>query len=278
MSTLVLPLGILPTGEGNAFALLALFEDGRIGIELDRSWAAAGAKLARMLSGEVTCDATLATVAARVGWKAVAPTREQLLRRAAIAFCFANELPPEATSLAERFCDLWSHFFPMRLWEHVPAETAFRVLRRRARASEHLVAILGQAGQEFGFAWYDDPAAFAALWNGEPILFDGFSVLADDSAFLEPSFRALGVPPPTVTLSVRSEPRAPDGATLQLSRAVMELLVHAFHDGFAEPVALGDGSTLELSFTRPKKSEKKPTKKPAGRGAAKKPARKKPAR
>lgn len=279
MKTLVLPLGILPTSDGNAFALLALFPDGRIGVELDSSWAAAGQRLATKLSGAVECDASLATVAARVGWAQVTPNHEQLLMRAGIALCFANQFPPEFSPLAMGFCAAWAAFHPLRLWEHIPAETVFPVARRTPKGlRHHAVAILGQSRQEYGLAFYEDRAAFDAMWNGEPFQFDGFSVLADDSSFLEPAFQALGVPPPVLTLAVQSRPRAPDGATLQLARAVMELLTHTFHGGLAESVPVGDGSTVELVLPEAPKRRAPAKKKPTSKKAATKaPTAKKPA-
>lgn len=265
LPTIVLPLGVLPTAQGDAYGLLALFPSGQIAIELDTSWAAAAARLARQLIAPVTCDETLATVGARQGWKTVTPERHHLLLRAAIAFALEHELPPGLTNALADFCTAWPLFYGLRLWESVPAEASFSVVRRKGRqTSEHCVAVLGQNGLEFGLAWYDDRAAFDAMWSGEPFRFDGFSVLASDSAFLEPAFQPFGAPPPTLTRAVDTKGQAPTAATVDFATAVMTLLVRATTGGPFEPLPLSDGSTLELVLPEPaapQKPKKKATRK-----------------
>ena len=95
MATLVLPLGILPTGEGDAFGLLALLPGGLIDVELGASWAAAARAMASKLEGPVTCDEFLST-AGIPGWKPVTPTRAERLRAASHALGFSYALVVQA--------------------------------------------------------------------------------------------------------------------------------------------------------------------------------------
>ncbi len=249
MKTMVLPLGTLTTGEGPAFAILAMLPDGEFIVRISSSWAAAAAELSPHVQGVAHCDESLSLVGRRMGWKAVEPTEAQLLDRAAFALGFLLRLPrPKELS---RFCRAWVAFFRMRLWQEAPAEMAIHVLKKKkGKTTTHAIEILGQAGIEFGFAFYEDPRAFDAVWNGETYPLNGLSVLAGDDPFLTQSFEPLGIRPPIVTRLVNTQPEAPQVEDFVLAAATMQLLTNMMH-GDISPAKLTGGATLEFARDAP---------------------------
>ncbi len=271
MDTIVLPLGTLPTDEGDGFGLLAILPGGFISVDLGTSWADAATRLSAKLQGPVTCDATLATVGRRFGWKTATPSVPQLLDRAAISLALSEELPPKHHDVLVAFARAWADFFRLRLWEQMPAEMSLRALwKRGGKTTETAIAVMGQAGIEYGLAFYEDPRTFDAIWSGEKYPMDGLSVLASDEPFLEPAFQSLGVPPPVVTSVSRSRARRPKPADFVLATAVMRLLVNVL-TGELAPLPLGAGATIELKRDVPKSKSKSKSK----RAVTKRPAAKK---
>ncbi len=255
METLVLPLGTIPTAEGDAFALLAELPTGLITMMVGQSWADAAARLAPQLGGQVTCDETLATVGRRFGWTVVTPTQEQHLLRAAIALGVVAELPAAHDVLLE-FVKAWIEFYRLELWEQMPAEMSLRMIERSGKKEAvRAVAVMGQARIEWGFAFYEDPRAFDAVWNGEHFPMTGISVLADEDPYLLPAFQPFGVPPPVVTRIVKHRPRAPGVEDFVLGAASMQLLLNVLTGEF-DPLPIGPGVTLELMRDEPKKKRK----------------------
>ncbi len=245
-STMVLPLGTIPTADGDSYGLLALRPGGTIGLAIGTSWADAGTQLRPQLVGPVQCDPALTTVARRLGWDLATPTEAQYLERAGIAVAFAEELSPKHHLAMVAFCRAWVGFFRLALWEAMSAETSLPVLRKKGRKkTEHALTFMGQAKQEYGFAFYEDLRAFDAVWSGEHFPMDGLSVLADDSPFLLPVFRPFGVPPPQLTHVEQSHARPPTLEDYVLATASMQLLLGAAQ-GEVVPQALGDGVLLDV--------------------------------
>lgn len=262
MDTLVLPLGTMPTAEGDAFALLALLPSTLIRIDVGTSWADAAARLAPQLEGRVTCDAALSTVGRPLGWAVVTPSEHQLLECAAIAVGFAAELPMESDAV-RAFVSAWIEFYRLGLWEQVPPELSVRALERSGKkTSERAIAVLGQAGLEFGLAYYEDPRAFDAMWSGERFPMDGVSVLADEDPYLVPAFQPFGVPPPVVTHIAKSRPHAPGLEDFVVATAAMQLLINVT-TGEPNSYPLRKGVTLELMQEAPKPKKKELKKKKA---------------
>lgn len=260
MATLVLPLGILPTAEGDALALLALRPGGSIAVELGSSWAAAAKRMAARLEGPVTCDQALSAVGRKLGWKTVTPTREQRLHAASLAVGMAANLVVHDQTL-EKFCSAWVAFFQLRLWEQLRPEFSLRTLRReRGKTSEQAISFLGQSGIEFGLAFYEKPGDFDAVMNREPVSFTGLSVLADHEPRLRPVFDPLGVPPPTVTRIVDRKARRPGLTDFMLATALMELIVGPTV-GELRVCTLSPGVTIELKREEPKPAKPKRSRK-----------------
>jgi len=264
MHTLVLPLGTVPTEEGDAYALLAELPDGLVTVELGDSWAGAAERLSPQLPGPVTCDEALATVGRRLGWTVVKPTEDQLLERAVIAVGMAADLPREAEVL-RAFVKAWLEFFRLAPWEQLPAELSLRVIERAGRKeSVRALAVMGQSHLARGVAFYQDPRAFDALWSGEHFPMSGLSVLADEDPYLLPSFQPFGVPPPVVTRIVESRAHPPGPDDFVLATASMRLLLNVL-TGELSPLSIARGVTLELM-----RDEPKPTKRAPGRKARRK--------
>ena len=251
MATLVLRMGIVPTLDGDAFALLALLPGGLINVELGSSWAAAARSIAPKLEGPVTCDELLSPVGRELGWKTVTPTTTERLYAASIALGMSTELVVHDESLTN-FCSAWCAFFKLRLWEQLAADLSLRTLRRqRHETIEQAITILGQSGIQFGLAFYEKPSDFDAVMSGEPVSFSGLSVLADDEPGLGPVFAPLGVPPPRLTRIVNRKGKRPGLTDFILATALMELLV-GVSSGDLSSRTLSPGVTIELKRDEPK--------------------------
>lgn len=257
MITLVVKMGIIPTGEGDAFGLLAMLPGGLIDVRLGSSWAAAAKEMAKKLKGPVTCDET---VGGPPEWKVVTPTRAERLYAASIAVGISSGLVVKDETLAA-FCSAWCAFFKLRLWEQVETGVGLPTLRReRETTTEQVIAILGQSGIEYGLAFYEKPSDFVAVMSGEPVAFSGLSVLATDESGLGPAFAPLGVPPPQLTRIVARKAKAPGLSDFMLATALMELLVGVV-TGEVRARTLSPGVTIELKRKEPKPPKPKRTKK-----------------
>ena len=256
----VVPLGVVSTKQGPGHALLAVLSDGTIDLEVKESWAAAAAAMAGRHRGPFSCDPSLTTVARRHGWALMEQLDEELIKsRAAIALALYAQLPPGWGADVKALIDAWCAFFPMRLWEQMPAEMALPLVRRtRGRASQHVVAMLGQNGIEFGIAFYELPTDFDALWSGTSPRGSMISVLAEGEApLLRTAFDALNVPAPIVCPAKAMRPRQPSRGDLKLMTAVMNLVAGLPRGVLA--VALGPGDTLEFERTEKAAAPKKGT-------------------
>lgn len=117
------------------------------------------------------------------------------------------------------------------MWEHLPAELAVPVSRREGKKhTAHSIALL-----ERGFALYEDPRAFDAMWSGEHVPMNGLSVVEGVLT--------------RIVEDTPDEPRAKDRA---LATAVMRLLINLVTGGPLE-VTLGRGARLELKPQTPGK-------------------------
>jgi hypothetical protein len=189
----------------------------------------------------------------------VTPTDAQRLECAAIAVGVSSDLM-QGQAVMPAFCSAWVEFFQLCLWEQVPAELCVRALRRQgSKTTEHAIALLGQAKVEFGLAFYEDPRAFDAIWNGETYPMDGLSVLADDDRHLAPAFQPFGVPPPMVTSITGSRAKRPAMKDFVLATAAMQLLINVT-TGEPNSFPLSKGVTLELMQEEPRKKKKSPRK------------------
>lgn len=258
MHAMVMSLGRIPLQDRDGFGLFMLLPDGRVGMDIGTSWANAAERVAPKLQGlDVFCDPTLATVGRRFKWTSREPTSDQLLERAAVAFGFANDLSPAWHPHVIDFVRAWIVFFPLRLWEQLPAEMSLRTLLRQGDAvTEGCLAVLGQNRTEYGLAWYRDWRAFDAMWNGDPYPVNGLSVLAHNDPFLEPVFQPFGVPPVTTLGIVDSKGKRPGLDTVRLATAAMELMLDVLRDDAPRTRPAGDGLTLE--FKREETSSKRP--------------------
>ena len=256
MQTLVLPLGTVPTKQGSAYALLAELPNGLISLVLGDSWADAAKRLAPELTGPVNCDEALATVGRRLGWKVVTPTLEQSLERAAIAVGIAADLPKENLVL-RTFVSAWVDFYRLELWTQMPAEMSLTAVERSGKKEAlRSLAVMGQAGLEYGLAYYEDKRAFDAIWSGEHFPMTGISVLADQDPHLRPSFQPFGVPPPVVTRIVKQRAHQPGSADFIKATAALQLLTNVLR-GELGALPFGPGATLELLRDEPKAQPRK---------------------
>jgi hypothetical protein len=262
MQAMVMPLGQLAPDQ---FGLFWQVTDGRIGLKVGTSWSDAAQRAKDELSGfEVVCDPALATVGRRFNWASQEPTPEQYLERAAVALGLAHELSPSFHDHTLAFLRAWLDFFPLRFWEQFPAEMSLRTfLRRGDKVEEGCVSVLGQHGQEFGLAWYEDWRAFDAIWSGEPFPINGFSVLAEPDPFLAPAFEPFGVPPVLLSKIVKMKPVKPTQETYLLATAALELMLDVLRPEGPQIRSAGEGLTLELKRgphddEAPKKKKSKP--------------------
>ncbi len=256
METLVLPLGTVPTKQGDGYALLAELPSGLISLVLGDSWADAAKRLAAELTGPVNCDEALATVGRRFGWKVVTPTLEQCLERAAIAVGIAADLPKE-NAVLRPFVSAWIDFFRLELWTQMPAEMSLTAVERTGKKEAlRSLAVMGQAGLEHGLAYYEDKRAFDAIWSGEHFPMSGISVLADQDPYLLPSFQPFGVPPPVVTRIVKQRAHQPGAVDFIKATAALQLLTNVLK-GELGALPFGPGATLELLRDEPKAKARK---------------------
>ena len=113
-----------------------------------------------------------------------------------------------------------------------------RVLRREGRKrTEHAIAL---AGVQQGFAFYEDPRAFDAMWSGEGFSIDGFSVVMGEGGA------------PVVTRIVASQAMEPRREDLTMALAVMKLLIKLVSGG-ADSQAVRPGVSLSLRRETAKK-------------------------
>lgn len=127
----------------------------------------------------------------------------------------------------------WAQFSELALWEQFPAELSLRVVRKAGRRStEHAIALIDR-----GFALYEDPRAFDAMWSGEHLPMNGLAVIDGVLA--------------RILESEALEPRVKDTV---LATAAMRLLINLV-TGEPPSVSLGRGEKLELRpATGPKRS------------------------
>ncbi len=245
MQAMVMPLGQL---SPQSYGLFWLLSDGRIGMKLGTSWSdAAERATAELAEFEVLCDPALATVGRRFKWASEQPTQEMYLERAAVALGLANDLSPSFHDHTLAFLRAWLGFFSLRLWEQFPAEMSLRTLLRRGDdVEEGCLSVLGQHGQEFGMAWYDDWRAFDAIWSGEPFPIHGLSVLANQDAFLAPAFEPFGVPPVLLVKIVNTKSAKPNEETYLLATAALELMLDVTRPEGPQVRNAGEGMTIEL--------------------------------
>lgn len=245
MQAMVMPLGQL---SPQSYGLFWIFPNGRIGLKLGTSWSDAAEQATSELEGlDVRCDPALATVGRRFQWASQQPTQHQYLERAAVSLGLAYEIPPQRHDTTLAFLRAWLDFLPLRLWEQMPAEMSLRTLLRRGEVTkEGCLAVLGQHGQEFGLAWYEDWRAFDAFWNGEPFPINGFSVLVQEDPFLAPAFEPFGVPPMVVTRIVDTKAAKPTDETYALATAVLQLVLDVLRPDGPASRSLGAGATIEL--------------------------------
>lgn len=262
--TMVMPLGVMSTAEGPAYALMSLGLDGELDLQIGTSWAASAEAFAQRLTGKIQCDPALTTVGRRYGWSVVAPDEEMLITRAVVALSTYHEFPPDWFDDVAALVAAWRAFYPMRLWEQLPAEMGLPLLRTNSRgAHEHLVAVLGQAQQEFGVAVYENPADFDQLWSGGSPTGSMNSVLAEEhDELVTTAFRPFGVPAPVVTTAQGLHVRVTTLDDLRLVTGAMSLLTGVVTGVVRVQLATGD----ELEFVR---EEKKPAKRPKSKSKPK---------
>lgn len=124
------------------------------------------------------------------------------------------------------------------MWEQFPEELCVRVIRREGRKrTEHAIAL---AGVQQGFAFYEDPRAFDAMWSGEGFSIDGFSVVMGEGGA------------PVVTRIVASQAMEPRREDLTMALAVMKLLIKLVSGG-PDSQAVRPGVSLSLRRETAKK-------------------------
>lgn len=248
--TQVVSFGEIPTRQGPAFALLALRPDGSVEVEVSKSWASAAAALASRLTGPVGCDPALTTIGRRHGWSVMERLDEEVLSmRATVALSLWFELGPKLKDDVAALVEAWREFFPLELWEDVPAEVALPVVHRKGRTvHRHALGILGQGGEEHGVALYEDPADFSALWSGGRPRGTMMSVMvAAPSPLLTTAFAPLGVPPPFLFPFSAMKPRRPTRDDFRLMTGALRLL-GGLHRGVLS-VMMGPNDSLEFERT-----------------------------
>ncbi len=258
----VLPLSEFETKEGRAFAVMSLNEQSDFEMQVGESWADAARLLVERLSGPVTCDPALTAIAARRGWAVGAPSADVLEARATVSLSLASGFPPDWRVPTSAFIEAWRRFWPMRLWEQMPPELSLPILRRtKGKERTHAVSFLGQSELEYGVAFYEDFAAFDALWSGASTAVTGYSVLAaDEDDPLALAFDPLGVPAPVLACMKSMRPRKATRRDLVEATAVMQLLF-GITQGNVEPIEVGPGETLELKRTPKAPAKKKKARK-----------------
>ena len=257
--TVVMSLGRLDVRDGVAEALVALKPDGTIDLSVEGSLADAAATLSRRLGGLVRCEERVAFVGRRHGWKPGAPSDDELTFRASLALSMAAGWPPTWQDVAQRLITAWRGFWPLSLWNEVPAAMAFPLVRTRSRRSTHpAVSVLGQSGREFGMALYDSVEDFHSLFGQGVMRGENRSVLAEPGA-LDFAFDPLGVPCPMVVTSKGLKARPPTRDDVLLLAGGLELLTGVLAS--RTETTLGPDDLLELKRDAPPGSTPAPTRK-----------------
>ena len=283
METFVMPLGVLPAKDGSTYCLLAFQPSGDLSLERGTSWADAARRMAKRCKGEVKCEAGLLTVGLGLGWELSVPQFEHLWERAAVALAFQNQFRPGDHEFLIDFVRNWVQFYELRLWEHVPAELGIGLDRysKNGDRTRWVAGVMGQAETEYGFAVYDDPRAWDAIWGGEAHPMNGFSVLAGHDPFLELSFQPFNVPCPIVAgfddFKGRPRARLADEEDFRLANAVMQVLINIPSGNAEQLVPVGDGTSFSTSpkdDQPPESNDPPPAPKKKKKPAAKKKAKK----
>jgi hypothetical protein len=270
MTTLVLALGSLDVAEGAAEGLVAVRPDGTIDLAVEGSLADAAKRLARRLEPDVACEERLAFLGRPFGWRPRALARNEQVFRASLALTIASQLPPTWHDDLARLVEAWCAFWPLALWNEVPAEMAFPLVRTtKGRITTPAVSLLGQSRREFGAAVYDDLDDFDSLFDRGVMRGKNRSVLAAPGE-LPVAFDPLDVPCPVIVTSSGMKPRKPSRDDVLLLTGALEVLVGVLSRKVE--IVLGPDDTLRLKTNadrapptrRPGKTSSRP-KKPRAR-------------
>ena len=254
---LVLKLGMFEfTQEPEAPGLLVIADDGTVDVVMERTFALAAQRIGR----DVECEPALAMVGRGLGWRSRAPTAEENFTRATLALGVFNRWPPAWMETIERFVSVWCEFWPLKLWEQMPANMGLPGRRRTgARVTRHLTAVMGQGGQEFGVALYDDRDDFDRAWGGLKMEGVSRAVLSGDDD-LSDAFDPLSVPCPMLVTSKAGKPRAPQLEDLLLATGTMEVLVGVIKRSPSTVLGRDDVLELERDSAPPENRASKPKK------------------
>jgi hypothetical protein len=253
METFVMPLGVLSAGGESAYYLLAFLPNGDLRLERGLSWAEAAKTLSKRCKGEVKCEAGLLTVGLGLGWELSVPHFEHLWSRAAVALAFLNQFQPEDHEFLVDFVRTWVQFYELQLWEHVPAELGIGLDRYSSSGerSRWVAGVMGQGETTRGFAVYDDPRSWDAIWAGNAWPMNGLSVVAGREAFLETSFAPFNVPCPIVAGfhddGGKPEAHPAEAIDYRIANAVMQVLINIPSGQAEQLVAVGDGTSFSTS-------------------------------
>lgn len=163
----IFKLGPIPLEQGDVNAYVAFSSDTlRSQVCFDTRDTGGLAKVARELSGQpVSCEPELARLGRKHGFEARPMPEQLLLVRATLALAFAwgpaaeEVMPEHIGELLLAAVHLWEAA-PWRHWENEVRLTA--TLSGAARGERELM-LLGNGGQEFGFALFDEPGAHARM-------------------------------------------------------------------------------------------------------------------